>query len=121
MSENSIVAAVAILVLMAHLAAFAWLAWTGGDVRPVLCCNVAVAVVILGYQLSRRRYLLVPPVDQEVVDLVAFEAAVLLMSGWSFHGRRAAVIASSAACAVHLVASAAAVLFVLTFRMTRLF
>ena len=120
MSDNSIVLGVIILALAAHLAAFAWLTWTRRDIGALLCCNLAVSAAVLVHQVSRLRYILLAPVDWAVMALLAFEAVVLVMAAWSFGGRRVPGLVSCAAGAVHLVACAAALLFMLTFRMTRL-
>ena len=53
-----------------------------------------------------------------MLALVAFEVSVLAAAAWAFRGQRLSVVASCLAFALHLCASVAAVVFMLTFKMT---
>lgn len=120
MSSNSVFGAIAILVLAAHVVALAWALWSPKRIGLLLSVNAAVSASVLATEAQRLRYILAAPPDGQLLALIAFELVVLAAALWAFRGRRLPIIVSCVAFGLHLCASVAAVLFVLTFRMTRL-
>lgn len=101
-----------------HFAALAL--WLTRKTRLWLWLNGAVAtVVLIGVAFNARAFL--PPIDGQVVALALFEAAVLAAMVAALRGALAGKIASGAAFAIHLAVSGLAVVFALTFKITRLF
>ena len=121
MLGDRLVTAIAGLVLAAHLAALLWLLQPRHRLAPLLAVNAVAAALILAYQGQRIRYILMPPADQQVLALIAFEALVLGLSLRAFSGRRLPVMGACLAFGLHLCAAIGALLFMLTFKMTRLF
>lgn len=120
MSDNQVAEAVLVLALAAHAAALLWLLRPRNRLGPLLSVNAAVSACILAYQAQRIRYVLALPADYPLLALVAFEALVLAAAAWAVRGRRLPVVVSCLAFALHLCAGIAALVFLLTFRITRL-
>jgi hypothetical protein len=106
-------------ILAAHLAALgiAWLSKHG--IRPLLLVNVAVATIMVASVAARGRYLITPP-DWPLIMFVAIEAGVVALSilAWRQSDRWRAV--ATVIFALHLLATIAAMLFMLTFSMGRM-
>lgn len=111
LSSNAVFLAVVLGCLLAHLAVLGW--WRMG--KALLLLNAVVALAVLAYQAPRLNLALGPPADGPILGLAGFEVAVLLVS--IVGARRLAWLGFAA----HLCVSMAALAFVLTFRMDRLF
>jgi hypothetical protein len=109
---------VTVAVLLAHVAAVA-IAVLRRQSRPALSLNLVVAGATLVYLATDWRWLRAP-LDLQVAGLAAFEVLVLAVALLALARHRAAVIGSWVAFGLHAVASALAVVFALTFRITRL-
>lgn len=117
--SNTQLTAVTLVILAAHIAALIVTLLLRRRAGALLAVNVAVASVLLLFVASHPR-LLADPVDWQVLGLTAFEllaVAAAVAARWYV---RLAVPISCVVFAVHLVASAAAVAFALTFKITRL-
>ena len=82
--------------------------------------NLAVACILLAALAFNPKWLR-PPIDLPVVAFAVLEVLVVVMAALAFRGHRPAMVGSWIAFALHLLASGLAVLFVLTFKVTRLF
>jgi hypothetical protein len=103
------------------LIALVWFLRSRKGAGLMLSVNVAVSVSVLAYQLPRLGYSLATPPDEQLLALIAFEFLVLATAWWASGGRRLPLVLSCIAFGLHLCASLAAVVFVLTFRIDRLF
>lgn len=120
MSANAVFVLVACLALAVHLAVLVWVLRAQTGIHGLLCVNVAVAGLVLAYQLSRAQYILRPPVDRQQLALAGFEALAVASAAWAYGGHRLPGVIAYAVFGLHLFASAAAVLFVLTVRFDRM-
>ena len=117
MSNRQLIFLVAAL-LAAHLAVLVLALLRRGP--PVaLWLTAADAAAVLGWQALHPRAFRAP-VDWPVVALAGFEVLVLAVVVLAGRGGRLAGAAVCVAFALHLVASGLAVVFALTFRITRL-
>lgn len=117
--SNAQLTAVTLAFLAAHIVAvIAALAWKPGGAMAIPSVNAAVAVILLAYNVPR---LLAYPGDNARLGLAVFETLVLLLAAAAFWRVRLTFAAACAVFAVHSTASLAAVVFALTFRITRLF
>lgn len=105
-------------LLGAHLGALA-LAAARRSRSPVLWLVAADAAAILAW-MAWRPAAFHAPIDGPVVALAAFEALVLAAAAMTLRGVRLAGAVVWLAFALHTLASALAVAFALTFKMTRL-
>lgn len=121
MSDDQVAKTVLAVALTAHVAALFWLMGSRNRLGPLLSVNIAVSACILAYQAQRLRYILAAPLDQGILGLIAFEILVLAATTCAFRRGRLPIVASYLAFAVHACASIAAMVFMLTFRVTRLF
>jgi len=110
LSPNAVFLALVLACLLAHLGVLAW--WRNG--MALLLLNAVVALAVLAYQAPRLSLTLSPPMDGQMLGLIGFEVAVLLVS--IVGARRLAWLGF----ALHLCVSLAALAFVLTFQMDRL-
>ena len=108
---NAVFLALVLACLLAHLAVLAW--WRKG--KALLLLNAVVALAVLAYQAPRLSMTLGPPTDGQILGLIGFEVAVLLVS--IIRARLLAWLGFAA----HLCVSLAGLALVLTFRMDRLF
>ncbi|MDB5415912.1 MAG: hypothetical protein JWR10_4247 [Rubritepida sp.] len=118
--SNSTLTAATVVVLAAHLLALvlALTRWKGGG--PIEAINLAVAVGILVYQ-ALHPLLFRPPLDEQIVALLCFalvSAAAATAAWWHVPF---AIWLCWIAFVLQLLASVAAVVFAMTFRITRLF
>jgi hypothetical protein len=116
MANNTVFALVVSLAIAAHLVALVWALRSRRGVVLLLALNAVVALSVLAYQATRLRYTLAPPRDETALALIAFEALVLGASLWALGGRRAPLVLSWLAFALHLCAALAAAYFLLTFQ-----
>lgn len=116
--SNAQLTFVAVGALVVHLLSLA-----GAVMRrqPALAfgLNLAVAGLLLIALVQDIKWLR-PPVDWQVVGLAAFELPAAAAAVLALRGYRPAALASWAVFALHLLASALAVAFVLTFKINRL-
>lgn len=108
-------------LLGVHLGALA-LAAARRSRSPVLWLVAADAAAILAWMawMAWRPAAFHAPIDGPVVALAAFEALVLAAAAMTLRGVRLAGAVVWLAFALHTLASALAVAFALTFKMTRL-
>jgi len=118
MSNQQLTAATVGLVFAHLLAMGAALLMKRGP-WPVAGLNLAVAVAVLIYLVSRPRWLQ-PPVDWPVAGLALFELLVLGAAFLALRRSAPAVAVSWAMFAIHFLVSGAALAFALTFKITRL-
>jgi hypothetical protein len=110
---------VAVTALAAHVLALAAAVMHRGP-QAAFSVNLAVAGVALIVLATNLRWLRAP-IDLPVVGLALLEVLVFALTALALaRGYRAAVAGSWAAFALHFLASALAVVFVLTFKITRL-
>jgi hypothetical protein len=109
---------VTLAVFLAHVAALA-MAGRRRQACPVISLNLIVAGATLIYLVTDWRWLR-PPMDRPMAGLAAFEILVLAVALLALARHRAAVVGSWIAFGLHFVASALAVVFALTFKITRL-
>jgi hypothetical protein len=109
---------VTVAVLLAHVTALA-IAASRRRARPALSLNLVVAGATLVNLATDWRWLR-PPLDVQVAGLAAFELLVLAMALLALAHHRPAVVGSWIAFGLHGLASVLAVVFVLTFKITRL-
>jgi len=119
MSDGEILA-VAWLILAAHGAALAFALFGRRGIGPLLPVNIGVAAIVLAGVVTRGRYLFAPP-DWLILALAAAELGVIAVSiaAWRRGSRPLAALAG-VAFTLHLLATIALLLFLLTFRMDRL-
>jgi len=119
MSDGEILA-VAWLILAAHGAALAVALFRRGGIGPLLPVNIGVAAIVLAGVATRWSYLFATP-DWPMLVLAAAELGVIAVSfaAWRRRSRPLAALAV-AAFNLHLLATAALLLFMLTFKMDRL-
>jgi hypothetical protein len=126
LGDNDLFRAIALAVLAAHGAALIAALVRRRVVRAIPALNLALALVVVLYLVSRigsNPYLLANAregLDPTEVGLVAFEIGVAVAAAAAFARLRFAAPISAAAFGLHLLASAAAVAFVLTFKIDRL-
>jgi len=118
LSADDVVKLAAAALLVAHAGALVWF-FRGRDVAPVLWLNLLVSGGIVVYWLPGLGELF-DYVDA-VWAFVAFEFAVFAMALTAVLSGRVPRAASWAAFAAHAILIAAALVFFLTFKMTRLF
>lgn len=120
MTDSQIVLTVSLL-LAAHVAAIiATIVRRHRGVAPLLAVNLIVAAIVLIAIGSRGRYLFTPP-DWPVLALAAGECGVIALSLATWRrARRGYRGLSIGIFALHLLATTAALIFMLTFSMTRL-
>jgi hypothetical protein len=110
---------VALAALLSHVLALA-AALVRRQAEPAFVLNLAVAGVALIALAQDLRWLRAP-IDQQIVGLAVLEVVVLLMAGLALRGRhRAAIVGSWIAFGLNFLASGLAVIFVFTFKITRL-
>ena len=117
--SNGLFDFITISAVAAHVAALllAFVAKRGA--LPLLAVNGAVAVGLL-LQIGAHGHLFDEPLDWQRLALAAFE---LLAIALAFAGYARSIAARYASCAIfgiHFLASIAAMVFALTFKMTRL-
>jgi uncharacterized membrane protein (UPF0136 family) len=108
-----------VAALLAHVLALAAALMHRGP-QAAFGLNFAVGVVALVALASNLRWLRTP-VDLQVAGLAALEIVVITLAALALtRGYRAAVVGSWVVFALHFLASGLAVVFVLTFKITRL-
>jgi len=119
MSDGAVLT-LAWLILAAHVVALAFALFGGRRVRPLMPVNIGVAAIALTGVAARGRYLFAPP-DWLILALAAAELGVIAVSiaAWRRGSRPLAALAG-VAFTLHLLATIALLLFLLTFRMDRL-
>ncbi len=105
-------------VLAAHVAALVAALLPKRGAGPLLVLNLAVAGVLLVLVASYPR--LLDPVDWQLLGLAAFELVALAAAVAGLRRVGWAVPISCIVFGLHFLASAGAVAFALTFRITRL-
>lgn len=110
---------VALAALLGHvLALTAAVVWRRAE--PAFILNLAVACVALIVLVRDLRWLRAP-IDWQVAVLVALEVLILLIAVLALRaGYRAAIVGSWIAFGLNFLASGLAVIFVFTFKVTRL-
>jgi hypothetical protein len=118
--SNGQLDALAIGLLAAHLAVLGLaIAWR--NARPaVIWLNAVDAACALVWLSIHPLWIRLPP-DWLVLGWAVFELIALAVSALALRRVRAAVVVAWAALGLHTLAAALAVLFALTFRITRLF
>jgi hypothetical protein len=86
----------------------------------VFAFTLGLACILLGALALNPKWLRAP-VDLPVAGFALFEVLALLVAALALRGYRAAKVGAWIAFALHLAASGLAVVFVLTFKITRLF
>jgi len=120
MSSKVVFKTLALVWLLAHLIAIALVWRSPGTLAPVFVVNAVAALSVLGYAFSRAHYFLAAR-DWSYGGLVVFELVVVAFAMVAAQGNRSAILGSYAALGVHTCVGAAAVVFALTFRLTKLF
>jgi hypothetical protein len=118
MDEDKIVTAIAVILLLTHVAAFIW-ALRAKEIGAVLGLNLLISACVSVYWLIQISALRGSAVFFQA--FVAFEFAVLvtsLLAVFRVPVPRAAIWTEFA---VHALLTAAALYFMLTFTMTRMF
>jgi hypothetical protein len=109
----------AVTALAAHVLALAAAVMHRGP-QAAFSVNLAVAAGALIVLAMNLRWLRAP-IDLPVVGLALLEVLVFVLTAWALaRGYRPAVAGSWVAFALHFLASALAVVFALTFKITRL-
>lgn len=116
MSDEA-VTAIVVVALVVHLVLPLVCLWARRGFAPLLACNGVVAALILAA--------LVPGLprafgDGQVMALAGFEVLVLAAALWARRRRGWPRVVSYGVFGLHLCANAAALLFLLTFQITRL-
>lgn len=116
--SNTLLNALTVVVLAAHVAALV-AAIVRHNAVPILALNLVAGAAIL-LALAANHSWATAPIDWQLAAMAVFEivAACLALAG--FRRLRLARPLSCAVFGVHLLASAALVLFALTFKITRL-
>jgi hypothetical protein len=107
-------------VLAAHILALIAALSLKRGAGPLLALNLVVAGVLLIFVASHPRLLDDPP-DWQMVGLGVFELLVIAAALAARWYARLAIPISCAVFGLHFLASAGAVAFALTFKITRLF
>ena len=115
--SDEVVIAIVVVALLVHLVLPLACLWAGRGFAPLLACNGVVAALVLAA--------LAPGLprafgDAQIMALAGFEVLVLVAALWARRSRGWPRVVSYGAFGLHLCASVAAVLFLLTFRITRL-
>ena len=113
--DDDIVKSVAIVLLLAHIVVAGWLR---GRIRWVVALNLVVSGSVMAYWAPHITEL--PGYIEAVWFFVAFEFAVLVTSLLALAGMRIPRALIWTAFVVHALLTASSVLFMFTFRMTRL-
>jgi hypothetical protein len=117
--SNAALTAITLAFLAAHVAALILaLARKPAGAAAIPAVNIVVAVVLLAYNVPR---LVAYPGDGQRVALALFEALALALAAAALWRMRLAYGGSCVVFALHGLASIAAVVFALTFKITRLF
>ena len=105
-------------LMLAHVLALVWFVWRRWEIAPLLALNLLVSggVVVIW---ALRYQALVQDVDTNWT-FVAFETAVLATSLAAVFGLRVPRAAILAGFALQMILIAAALLFIITFKITRL-
>jgi hypothetical protein len=110
---------VAVTALTAHVLAVAAAVMHRGP-QAAFSVTLAIAAVVLIVLATNLRWLRAP-IDLQVAGLALLEVLVFALTALALaRGYRAAVAGSWVAFALHFLTSALAVIFVLTFKITRL-
>ena len=117
--NDTAILGVIFLAAVLHLAALVW-AFRSRTSGSLAIVNILASVPILAYQATRLRNTLAPPPDEQIIALINFELLVLGAALGALRGGQALRIASGVAFGLHVCALVAIIVFVLTFRMTRL-
>ena len=117
--SNAALTGVTLAFLAAHIAALILaLTWKPAGAAAIPAVNIAVAVVLLAYNVPR---LAADPSDGQRLVLAAFEALALALAAAALWRMRLTYAGSCVVFALHGLASIAAVVFALKFKITRLF
>lgn len=114
---NEVMAATVVAALAVHLVLPLACLWARRGFAPLLVCNGVMAALVLAAvapDLPRAFG------DEQVMALAGFEVLVLAAALWASRRRGWPRTVSYGAFGLHLCASVATVLFMLTFRITRL-
>jgi hypothetical protein len=115
---DDIVKAIAVALLLAHIGALAWSGWLRKGIAPVLALNLLVSgsvAIYWGLHIAELGNYI-----EAVWTFVAFEFVVLVTSLLAVFRLRVPQAAIWIEFVAHALMTAAAVLFILTFRITRL-
>jgi|SRR6185369_1020551 len=119
MSDGEVLA-IAWLIVAAHGVALAFALFGRRGVRPLLPVNIGVAAIVLAGVAARWPYLFAPP-DWPMLALAAAELGVISVSIAARRQRSGPLaLLVGAGFTLHLLATAALLLFMLTFKMDRL-
>jgi hypothetical protein len=115
MTNNQIFETASVAVLAVFLCVLVW------SVRhtkmALLSVNVLTAIALAGYNLVPLRYVVF---DEQLIALLAFEAAALIAAAAAFRGSRPALLFSYAVFGVHLCVAVLAVFYSCCVRLNRL-
>lgn len=105
--------------VVAQLGILLWAtAWRGG-IKPILVVNLIIAGAVLLYNATRLPAA-IQYQDYPLIGLILFEFATLIASAGALYGVRVPSWLIWIAFAVNFLLCIALMLFILTFRMTRL-
>ena len=117
-SEDDIVKAVAVALLLAHVGTLMWSGWLRKGIAPVIVLNLVVSGSVV-IDWARRLSDLEGSIELVWV-FVGFEAVVLVTSLLAVFRVRVPQIAIWLEFAAHALMTGLALLFMLTFHLTRL-
>ena len=119
LSTDQIVQIIAAVLMAAHIGVLVWFIWFRREMAPVLALNLIVSGGVMVFWAPRIGELF-NYVDT-VWAFVAFELVVFLTTLAAIFTSRVPPAVTWIAFAAHAVLIAAALVFMLTFKMTRLF
>jgi hypothetical protein len=117
--SNEELDALVFAILALHLGVLAAAIWRRAARPALLWLTGGDALFALAWQIPHPQAFL-PPFDWQVIAFSAFEITVLAVVVMALRGVRYATAAARTAFAIHLTFSILAVVFALTFKITRL-
>jgi hypothetical protein len=108
-----------VVIVLAQGAVLLWVAGFRKGIKPILVVNLIVAATVLLYNATRLP-IAIHYQEYRLLGLVAFECGAMIASAGALLGVRIPAWLIWLAFGVNLLLSAALMIFMLTFKMTRL-